>query len=311
MLPGYQFTSSDVIAMAKAVQGRIALNKYCKCDRYNVQNICKCLSNVLPALFRTSSVMYDENLHSFMQQRQSEGDFGDITRCLGIQGWQDIVELAEKINTPDWARIPTIVDDSYTRGVNWSTVWIHLCEVRQVLQIFPIDVLKQILETDPTEYETVLKQTFFCLIENASRGACFCVVLVRAVAVHLGISIKREHRQNIDGVNQKDARLLTVELARLGFSPKADLGGIPEWMTLFNGVLLFIGHCPKQGVLSQSAALRVKRWLLVWHDLRRLFVSQGIPCSQLVKGKRKVFSRVRLLQIAFGKSIEIAPRVMM
>ena len=60
----------------------------------------------------------------------------------------------------------------------------------------------------------MLKDRFAELIEHASRGACFCVILIGAVAQHLGMKTERPSKKARQRVSKADLVFLTIQLAR-------------------------------------------------------------------------------------------------
>ena len=89
--PGYRFTSADIMEMSLAVEHTIGINQYATCGKYSVQNIAKCLANLLPALFRSKPGSYDSDLHVFIKRRQSDGSFWHMADKLGIDDFDDMV----------------------------------------------------------------------------------------------------------------------------------------------------------------------------------------------------------------------------
>ena len=219
------------------------------------------------------------------------------------------MRLVKKIKVPKWATLKGIVVTPGLKGVNWSTAWVHLCEVRQALQQFQFQGLKSMLKKNPLLYRIVLQETLSELIENASHGLCFCVLLIKAVANHLGMDIERRNKLSVQRVTKAQVMYLVVELARLGFSPKADLFGIPEWITLFNGVVLFTAFCRQQKVYKQSQARRIRKLLPSSEKIRNVLIEHGITYRTKVKGKWKAYSRAQLMRKAIGKRIAIGPVV--
>ena len=296
IISAQQMTSSQVIEMSIMLQGRIAINARSHANKYTVQNAAKCLANVLPPLLNVPAVTYDDELHDFISRRQSGNDLGDVSRLLNLVDAQAVVQIVKTLSVPYWMHLPQALELSDTQRINWSTLWVHVCEVRQALQKFHVAGLKRLVATPVQSYIHVLRATYSDLVCNASRGKCFCVLLITAVAAHLKLDIQKPVATKQLSVPCKDLRLLIIELARKGFSPKVALTGMPEYNSLVQGVALFVAHVPAQRIFSRIQVKKLKKSLPTTSILRRQCRALGIKVHVGSGVKRTSLSRAQMFR---------------
>jgi hypothetical protein len=143
----------------------------------------------------------------------------------------------------------------------------------------------------------VLKARHAALIADASRGACFCVVLLGVVAAALGLNIKRNNTESAQRVSRKDLLFITLQLARRGFSPKASLHGIPEWITVFNGVASFIAHMRNQPLFGRRQAKKLRSGVPSAMKLRKQCRKFGMNPAPIVNGRQVMYSRAKMVRM--------------
>ena len=289
-------TSDQIIEMSSILQGRVALNAYAHANKYTLQNAAKCLANVLPTLLDVKAAKYDEQLHQFISQRQSGDEFHEVANKLHIHTAQALVDLSKKLSVPKWVHLSQPLPVGASKSINWVTVWIHACEVRQALQKFHVAGLKRLLAAPIQSYVRILRATYLDLVRNGSRGGCFCVLLIAAVAMHLKIQIHRPVAAKKLNVSHKDLLFFTIQLARRGFSPKVALTGIPERTSLVKGVALFIAHQPSQRIFSRKQVRRIRKLLPNTSILRKRCRAKGIKVQFTLGHRRVSLSRAQMFR---------------
>ena len=118
--------------------------------------------------------------------------------------------------------------------------------------------MKQILKVNPNLYQDALRAAYCELVAEARRSSCFCVVLIAAVCVALGVNICRPNRKAALRVTKIDLRYLLKHLARRGMSPKVSSRGIPEGYAYLFGARYCFACLRKAKIFSKAKALRIK-----------------------------------------------------
>lgn len=160
---------------------------------------------------------------------------------FGLYTSGDVQQAIRKLRVPAWALFQDTLTPDSSHAINWGTLFVHLCEARQALQILGYPCIRAILDTESRKYRVLLKSTLQDLFYNPRRPAYFAVVLLQAVAHALEVPVDPGHVSSKGKLWQ-----LAVDMARLGFSPKASVLDIPEWITLIKSALLIMSKLKRE-----------------------------------------------------------------
>lgn len=303
-------TESVLLAMSEAVVKHMPLamrssGRVLTAGDYTVQNLCKCLNSLFPVLFNVAALPYSASLHDFLEKKQAQGNFGLGLTSFGIAGFAGVTLLAAQLKTPAWSQLS--VDDipfPQQRAVQamlkhrWGMALVHLCETRQVLQHFPMWVLRAILTAPVLQYKSAVQARLRELFADAKRTQCFSVLLVATAATALGITYKRPTKKSIARVSKRERMHVCIALAQKGLSPKACVTGIPEWITLAESCLMILARIPGQQVLNKTKVKLVRKHYFNINLLRkRVSNLKRTPQPSDGDGGRTNLSKAKLLRL--------------
>ena len=220
----------------------------------------KCLNSLLPLIFNVAPVPYSQKLHEWLVDKQAAGSLCDSLQSFGLSNARDVMRAVPQLRVPASATadfvMESIIDKGGVQDVTWATLIVHQCEVRQVLEAFPMSVIDRILQSPGSAYKAEVSAASRTLFADVKRTSCFAVTLVRAAAHALGLSYKKPR-----GVVGSAPALLknSLALAKKGFSPKASVFGIPEWITLVEMALHILSKTVGQKVLPKRKAKRIQK----------------------------------------------------
>ncbi|CAK0877763.1 unnamed protein product [Prorocentrum cordatum] len=299
-----QSIDEDVLtSMADAIGKKVPLclrdsGVACAGD-YTKQNMLKCLNSLLPIIFNIAPVPYSQKLHEWLGDKQAAGSLCDSLHSFGLSNARDVIRAVSQLRVPASATadfsMESIIDKASVQEVSWATLIVHQCEVRQVLEAFPMSVIDRILQSPASAYKAEVSAASRTLFADVKRTSCFAVTLVPAAAQALGLSYEKPQR-----VVGSAARLLKISLAlaKKGFSPKASVFGIPEWITLVEMALHILSKTKGQKAMPKRRAKRCQKQCSI-EELRKK--AQKFHINPRGKSKAKLLRMISSASNAAAK----------
>ena len=296
MHAGATLTPDVLTDMADAVLRNVALRVGVMAGRYTQQQVCKYLSYMLPDLYGCRPAEYTQDFHEYLSKRQA--GHGDLAQRMGFADASVFNAWVRTLSVPQWI-------DSDRDGITWASAWVHLCEVRQVLQRYTVAGVMQLLQAPGRNYKGIQRDEYYRLCEDARRGSCFAVAMVGAVAAALGMEIEREKAVKKVRISKARLTYIAAALARRGLSPKVCIAGIPEWHAARTGVRLCIASLRGQSVLSRRTTTRI-RSNMTFIKLQRKAAKFGIqPRPRESSGVQRNRPKHELMRMLLAKGVSL------
>ena len=293
---GSELSPVVLMAMAHAVCGNIALRAAVHAGKYTVQQVCKYLSHMLPELYGCARAPYTQELHEYVLARQTR-----VCWAVDLLGFADAKHFNKWYQT---LRVPRWLGTA--DGIDWCTAWVHLCEVRQVLQRYTVKGVIALMKRPVAQYKEVQRQAYHELVLHARRGRCFAVAMVAAVAASVSVDIKRRKAVKRVQVSVAQLRYIMAMMAMRGFSPKVCMQGIPEWHASKVMLRMCFAHMRAQTVLSRAVAGRIRKRMGA-AELRSRATTAGLLSRKRMRDgteRRPARHEVVRMLLAQGTSID-------
>ena len=247
----YLLQASDVVQLHNACKGKIGLvvrkGKLVLADKYTAMSLARSMAQLLASVFRRSLPEYNGELHLAMSRGQSSGNCSGAAQgifesgvCLlfyirDVKCFQSLVDKMKEAMLGCRCLSMRIQSRS---SITWSTVLVHLCEVRQCLQRYGLGQMQRLLEAlrkaSPKQLKAV-RSRHAALFQRGYAGGskCHAVWMTEQAASILQFSlIYKKRRLNEMRGSSMQMHILLADYAFWQLSPKLSTHAIPEWMSM-------------------------------------------------------------------------------
>jgi hypothetical protein len=180
-----------------------------------------------------------------------------------------------------------------------ATAFVHLCETRQVLNVFGEDIVWEVL-AEPTVWRQPVKTALNALQVTGTSKESHAVTLVRVAAVAMSIVIPAKRRRKT--CTTDPSRQLLIALGAAGLNPKALLVGIPEWRAMYVGLMAIASVLSKQ---SKKASREIQAaQTSTFAALMSLARKRGVKAQSYKHGQRVSKNKKDLVRSLTSQSFE-------
>jgi hypothetical protein len=216
-----QVSFEDVQRIGKLLQGRIILafrgDKARYMAKYNVMDSMRSLLALSQYVIGAQGVEYCERMHHWMLVRQARS----TGRKFGVYHAFHVQSIADCIQKR--------LGNSYT--VNYGTVYMLICEVRQCVQRYSkrgLSHLVRMYRRRPT-LKRVVESKRIALFLAESSNRCQSVQVFESIRVGIGMSLRQVKRVKGSPLSMKD---LVIAVGSERLCPKVCWESCPEWNAL-------------------------------------------------------------------------------
>ena len=258
---GFVFTEDCVIQLWLAVNKHAPLayraGKVKYSGKYTSMSLARSMGLLLPLVFNRQVVGYNESLHKVMRQGQSVtknvfdhvGDMlsSTVFKLFHIESLVEFKKLWSKLRKVFPGSEASSIRVQSTASITWQTVFVHLCEVKQVIKKFGVPQVQDLIEAFFKASKSIKKSiraSHHMLMTNAYAGGskCHAVYMVEAAARCLNVTLTII---KVPSLEQDAATMhkLLVNMAKTQLSPKLSYLCIPECKSMENTVRSLLPRC--------------------------------------------------------------------
>ena len=258
---GYILTTDDVVFLWESVRQKIGLalrkGSLKKAGRYTSMSLARSFAQVVGAAFHRRLADYDARLHLAMATGQSRGRLESVGDEVGNRvfalfhlpthaSFTDMMrQLQERVRGLGCSVVHVRAPDTIT----WQTVLVHLCEVRQCVQKFGVQQLRELIVWvgEATEEQVRNIRAFHGeIMESGYAGGsrCHAAWMTEKAAKAVGYVLKKT--TGLETSHDKATmHALLLDMATHRLSPKITTLAIPEWLSMESAAAGVLEACQR------------------------------------------------------------------